>query len=56
MNEERLPQIILNSIHTGRRKRGKTKNKMERRHTQSNGRMWSMKWRLDGQTALEIGC
>jgi hypothetical protein len=32
MNEERLPQIILNSIHTVRRKRGETKNKMERRN------------------------
>jgi hypothetical protein len=31
-------------------------NKMERRHTQSDGRMWFARWRLRGQTLLEIGC
>jgi hypothetical protein len=34
-----------------------TKNKRERRRTQSYGRMWSTTWRLGGQTSLEIdGC
>jgi hypothetical protein len=29
---------------------------MEKRHTQSDGRIWSTRWRLGGQTSLEVGC
>jgi hypothetical protein len=32
-----------------------TRNKMERRRTQSDGTMWSPRWRLGGQTSFEIG-
>jgi hypothetical protein len=47
MDEERLPQEILNWTPTGRRKR-ENKNKMERRRTQSYGKMWYTRWRLGG--------
>jgi hypothetical protein len=57
IDEERLPERILNSISTGRRKKKReTKNKMERRRTQSVGRKWPTSWRLGCQTSLEIGC
>jgi hypothetical protein len=51
MDEERLPQIILNWIPAGRRKIGRPKTRWK-----SCGRIWSTKWRLGGQTSLEIGC
>jgi hypothetical protein len=31
-------------------------NKTERKRTDSDGRMWSTRRRLGGQTSLEIGC
>jgi hypothetical protein len=51
-----LPQKILNLRHTGRRRIEGDQNKMERRRTQSDGRMWFARWRLGGQTPLEIWC
>jgi hypothetical protein len=36
--------------------RWETRNKMERRRSQNDGRMLSMGWRLGGETSLEIGC
>jgi hypothetical protein len=52
MDEERLPQKNLNRIPTGRRKIRRPKTI---RHTHSYERMWSPRWRLGGQTSLEMG-
>jgi hypothetical protein len=39
-----------------KKEKTETKNKMERRRTHSYGRMWSPRWKLGGQTSLEIAC
>jgi hypothetical protein len=55
MDYKRLPKEILNQISTGKGKE-EIKNKMDRRHTQNYGRMWSTSWRLGRQTSVEIRC
>jgi hypothetical protein len=54
MDEERLPKKFKIGYILEEEKR-ETKNKMERRHTQSYG-ICDLRWRLGGQTSLEIGC
>jgi hypothetical protein len=51
-----LPQKILNWIPTGRRTRERPKYKDGKKAYSVIGRIWSMRWRLGGQTSLEIGC
>jgi hypothetical protein len=54
MDEERVPQKMLNWIPTGRGKHGRSKTRWKEGVLKSCGRLWSMR-RL-GQTSLEIGC
>jgi hypothetical protein len=44
-----LIECLLEEVKEG------DKNKVERRRTQSNGRMWSRRWRLGRQTWVETG-
>jgi hypothetical protein len=52
MDKERLPQNILNCIPTWRRKRGRPKTRCKE-GTQNDGRKWSARWGLGGQTSLQ---
>jgi hypothetical protein len=49
--QERLPQKILN-LTPKRRKRRRQKENGKKAY----GRMWSPRWKLGGQTSLEIAC
>jgi hypothetical protein len=56
MYEERLPKSNLILIASGRKKRDRPKTRWkEGALTKSYGRTWSIRWRLGGQTSLEMG-